>query len=271
MTITCMAVAQAPSLPGQLDRNTDRAIELISSGADAGADIIVLPELFLCGYDPAGIARNPARHVVSADGEHCRLIAHHAAGRRIAAIIGAAVETSDGIANAALVIAPDGTVLHVYRKTKLWGEEAEVFVPGAGPVVVNLAGTRIGLSICFDAGFPEHMRALALAGADVIACPAAFAQGEERRRYELYYPSRALENTLYVAVSNAVGMQGGLEMFGDSALFGPRGHEIARVGGATGLVTALIDKDEIARAREDLPYLACLTRGHIEVPIIEWR
>lgn len=265
-----IAVAQAPSLPGQLDRNTRQAEDLISAAADNGADIVVLPELFLCGYDIAGIARDPSTYVVSPDGLHCQRIAQKAADCETAVIVGAAIATATGTSNAALVFAPDGTIVHCYHKAKLWGDEAKVFVPGAGPVVVDLAGTRIGLAICFDAGFPEHTRALALAGADVIACPAAFAKGAERHRYEIYFASRALENTLVVAVSNAVGLQGGLEMFGESALFDPWGREIARVAGTTGFETTLIDKHEIARAREELPYLALLDSNLTKVPIIEW-
>lgn len=266
-----IAVAHAPSLPGRLDTNTDRAIELISSAADAGAGIVILPELFLCGYDPAGIARDPVSHVIKADGEHCSRIARHAAERGIAAIVGAAIDTGAGVANAALVVAPDGTIVDVYCKAKLWGEEADVFVPGPGPVLVDLAGVRIGMSICFDAGFPEHYRTLALAGADAIACPAAFSHGEQRHRYEIYFRSRALENTLYVAVSNAVGWQGGQEMFGDSALFGPRGNEIGRVSGTFGVVSTPIDEDEITRAREDIPYLACLDKDPAQVSFMKWR
>ncbi|WP_170984400.1 carbon-nitrogen hydrolase family protein [Rhodoligotrophos defluvii] len=271
-----LAVAQAPSFPGQIDRNVEQAIALISTAAEAGADIVVLPELFLCGYDPAAIKANPAAHVLKPDDDPCKRLTRASAERRVAVIVGGAIEVDGGVANAALVIAPDGDIIHVYRKAHLWGTEAEAFVAGGGPVLVNLAGTRIGLSICFDAGFPEHMRALALAGADVIACPAAFAVGEERHRYNLYYPVRALENTLYLGVSNAVGLQGGLEMFGESALFSPRGHEIARIQDSVGVAVTAIDSAEIARARADLPYLANLANSpnplpaRINIPVIEW-
>lgn len=265
-----IAVAQAPSIPGQVAKNVDQAIDLISMAAEAGADIVVLPELFLSGYDPPGIRADPATYVVSPDSEHCRRLSGASAEGKIAAIVGGAIKVEGGVANAALVIAANGEIVHVYQKAHLWGEETDAFVRGTTPTIVNFSGTRVGLSICFDAGFPEHMRALALAGAQVIACPAAFAYGEERRRYELYYPTRALENTVYVGVANAVGWQGGLEMFGNSALFGPRGHEIARISDCVGVVATSIDEEEIAGARKDLPYLASLSKDPIEVPIIDW-
>jgi predicted amidohydrolase len=266
-----VAVAQAPSLPGRVGENVGRAVELIGMAADAGAVLVLLPELFLSGYEPEAIAADPASHVIKTDDAECGRLRSACAARGVAAVVGAAVACGGGVANAALVLAPDGALLHVYRKVKLWGEEARAFVAGDSPVVVDLAGLKVGLAICFDAGFPEHARALALAGAEVIACPSAFAEGEERHRYELYFPVRALENTLYVAVSNAVGRQGGLEMFGDSVLFSPRGHEIARIGREVGIETAEIDPAEIAAARRELPYLANLPKSPIDVPIIEWR
>ncbi len=271
MTMKSIAIAQAPSLPGRLDANVAQALTLIATAADQGADIVVLPELFLSGYDPAGIAADPAAHVVVPEDARCRRLAGLCAERGIASIVGAAVGNGEAVANAALVIAPDGEIVHVYRKAHLWGAERDAFVCGSGPVLVDLAGTKVGLAICFDAAFPEHARALALAGAEVIACPVAFAFGEERRRYQLYYPARALENTLYVAVSNSVGLQGGLQMFGDSALFGPRGQAIAQIAEPVGVATAPLDGEEIARARRDLPYLADLPKSPIEVPVIEWR
>lgn len=271
MTGARIAVAQAPSVPGRLDANVERAVGLIAAGAGAGAGLVVLPELFLSGYDPRAIAAEPDRHVVAAGDPRCLRLARACAEHRAAAIVGGAFRIPAGVVNAALVISAEGKPVHLYRKVHLWGEERRAFVPGSRPTVVDIAGLRVGMSICFDAGFPEHMRALALAGVDLIACPAAFAAGEERRRYELYYPMRALENTVYVAVSNAVGDQGGLEMFGESFLFGPRGSEIARVRSEVGIATALVDNSEIERARDDLPYLRELSPTPVEAIMITRR
>ena len=107
-----------------------------------------------------------------------------------------------------------------YNKIQLWATERAVFTPGDRYVMFGLDGFRIGVLICYDAGFPEHSP-LARAGADLIVCPSAFARGDEERRYDLYFPQRALENTVYVAVANAVGEQGGLSMFGAAASLGP--------------------------------------------------
>ena len=272
MTGPTIAVAQAPSLPGRLGDNARQAVSLIVAAAKGGASLVILPELFLSGYDVPGIIAEPVDHVVTAGDETCAWLQNVCADLSIGAIVGGAVRLGEGIANGALVIAPDGSLVHVYRKVRLWGEEARAFVPGTRPTLIDLAGLRVGLSVCFDAGFPEHFRALTLAGAELIACPSAFAVGEERHRYALYFPMRALENTVYVAVANAVGTQGGLEMFGDSGIFGPRGHRLCQIESRTGVAAASIDRGELERARADLPYLQELARRGIAEPeVVKWR
>jgi predicted amidohydrolase len=272
MTGPTVAVAQAPSLPGKLGDNARQAVSLIAAAAEGGASLVVLPELFLSGYDVPGIIAEPADHVVTPGDEICARLQNVCANLSIGAIVGGAVGLGEGIANGALVIAPDGSLIHVYRKVRLWGEEARAFVPGARPILIDLPGLRVGLSVCFDAGFPEHFRALTLAGAELIACPSAFAVGEERHRYDLYFPMRALENTVYVAVANAVGTQGGIEMFGDSSIFSPRGHPLCRIESPTGVAATPIDRGELERTRTDLPYLRELARRAVAAPeVVKWR
>jgi 5-aminopentanamidase len=265
-----LAVAQAPSLPGRILENVEQAIALIRNAAGEGAGYVVLPELFLSGYDVQGIIDRPDLHVLALDDVPCRRLQEACANKRIVAVIGGAFALEDGVANGALVIARDGRVAHVYRKVHLWGNENDAFVAGRRPTLLSFSDLCIGMAICFDAGFPEHMRALALAGADVIVCPAAFADNDERRRYELYFPTRALENTVYVAVANAIGDQGGVRMFGESLLIGPRGNELGRIRTATGIECMPIDRDQIARSRADLPYLSGLWRCENAPLTIEW-
>lgn len=270
MSVPILAVAQAPSLPGRIPQNVEQAVTLIRNAAAAGANYVVLPELFLSGYDIDGIINGPELHAVSPDDAQCRRLQQACATHDIVAVVGGAFAVEGGLANGALVIARDGKVLHLYRKVHLWGNENEAFLPGRCPTLLSFPDIRIGMSICFDAGFPEHMRALALAGADAIVCPAAFAEGDERHRYELYYPTRALENTVYVAVANAVGDQGGVRMFGESLLVGPRGNELGRIRTEAGIEVTKVDRDQIDQSRKDLPYLSDLSRCEKAPLTIEW-
>lgn len=264
---TTIAVAQAPSIPGAIDENVTQATVLIQQAAESGANIVVLPELFLSGYDIAGIEADPQRHLVAPTDPPVGRLRHVCADRRVATIVGAAVDLGADAVNAALVISADGELLDVYAKVHLWGHERGPFVAGSHLTVAQLAGCQVGIAICFDAGFPEHVRALAVAGAEVIAAPSAFAVGEERLRYERYFPLRALENTVYVAASNAVGLQGGAEMFGDSLLIGPRGEEIGRVQDPIGVAVGAVDSGHLDTARRELPYLSELAATAPDLPV----
>src|SRR6202042_1156808 len=73
--------------------------------------------------------------------------------------------------NSAALVDADGACT-IYRKTHLWDREQTTFIAGNAPSpVLDTAAGRIGVAICYDAFFPEVMRGLALAGADVIAVP----------------------------------------------------------------------------------------------------
>ncbi|HEY8417170.1 MAG TPA: carbon-nitrogen hydrolase family protein [Limnochordales bacterium] len=268
MKTLTIAVAQAPPVAGNPAANAETACALLEQAAAQGARLTVFPELFLCGYDLEGIAADPDGYAVRLESEPLARIARACRDTESAAIVGACLSEEAGpaggdmssgsgiLTNAAVIIDAGGEVRAVYRKVQLWQGERTVFEPGDQYVLVDLFGFRVGVMICYDGGFPEHARALTLAGAEIIACPAAFAVGDEQRRYRLYFPQRALENTVYLAVSNAVGVQGGLAMFGESAIFDPAGRPLVSLGGGQGVGVAVVDRSVIAGVRRDLPYLA---------------
>jgi predicted amidohydrolase len=250
-----IAVGQAEAVSGEVSQNVATAVRLIEKAGERGAAILLLPELFLCGYDLGAIAHDPERSTVQVDGpelaplqETCR---HHG----VSVVVGACLSAEQGRTNSALVIGDEGSILAVYDKIHLWTTEQSHFTPGNRHVLVEIAGFRAGLAICYDAGFPEHCRALALAGAELLLCPSAFSTGEEERRYDLYFPMRALENTVYLAVANLVGEADGQRFFGRSAIFAPSGAPLAVAGSGEDVIVAEISHDRLAETRQALRYL----------------
>ena len=122
-----------------------------------------------------------------------------------AIVIGLAERRSDGrIANSALAIDRDGRIAGCYRKMQLFGDEAEAFIPGETLEIVELAGVRVGLMICFDIEFPEIGRALAVGGAELLVSISANMRpfGPDHR---LCVQARALENRRPHVYVNQVG------------------------------------------------------------------
>nr|WP_231748060.1 carbon-nitrogen hydrolase family protein [Auraticoccus cholistanensis] len=227
----------------------------VTRAGEQGAELVATSELVVGGYRTDLIRQGDLPTVLAGPGDP-RLDPLREATRRSAttALVGAAVAGPAGALNALLRIAPDGEVDVVYAKVHLWEEERRVFVPGWGPVLLEHAGVRIGLGICYDAAFPEYCRALARS-ADLLLFSSAFAAGEEERRYDIYHPSRALESGVHVAVVNAVGEQGGATFFGRSQLLDPWGRRTAVAGDAPEVVVVDVDPAACRTARQQLPYL----------------
>lgn len=160
---------------------------------------------------------------------------------------GSLYELSSGeLYNTAVVISPDGEVVAKYRKLFPWlpfetgftaGEEFGVFdIPGVG---------RFGLSICFDMWFPETVRALVWAGAEVILHPTLTTSAD--RELELVLgQAHAITNQCYFVDVNGVGTWGG----GLSQIIDPDGRVVQRAGGNEAVMTELLDLEWVTRARE---------------------
>jgi predicted amidohydrolase len=252
-----IAAVQAEPVPGDVARNAAAAARLARRAADAGARLAVLPELFLPAYHPPSLRADPVGTAVAADvggavvDPRLDPLRAAASGAGVAVVVGASVRRPDGRRTlSALVVAETGEVTAAYDKQQLWGaHERELFTPGAAGATLELAGWRLGLGICYDGCFPEHARAAALAGAHAYLCPSGYVTGSQHRR-DLYYPARALDNTVYVAFANAVGGAGEWRFGGGAAVYDPQGRPVARAGDeGEAVVVADLDPAELARVR----------------------
>jgi predicted amidohydrolase len=174
MTELRMAVAQAAAVTGDPAANALTARRLLGAAKNLGAELVVFPELFLCGHDLEAIAAQPELAVMSLDEGPIGVMRGRCASLGIAAVVGGCLAHDDGRANVAVVIDGAGEIAAVYERINLAPEERSLFEPGNRPVTCEVAGFRVGLAIGSDADFPEHVRALALAGVEAIAAPAVF-------------------------------------------------------------------------------------------------
>ena len=224
------------------DRDLARVGAAAASAADRGADVLVVPELLVSGYDPAAFPGPDPTRIP-------RL--RELAARHGVALV-AAEPDGDPPAITAVVVAADGTVLGHYRKTHLWGPaERAAFAPGDGtPLVVDLGGLRCGVAVCYDVEFPEVVRGLALAGAEVVLVPTALDDPAVAR---VLVPARAMENRVDLAYADHVGPG----FCGGSVIVGPDGRARARAGAvADTVLVADVTRDDLARARAGADYLA---------------
>jgi predicted amidohydrolase len=260
MSIIKVAAAQPISVPGNISKNVETLCQYLDSSKNMNVDLVIFPELFLCDLDVEALLKDAKSMSVSLDDPEIEKIQEHCRKKGISTIFGACLDCSGELRNSAIVIGSNGEILGTYDKINLWREELRVHTPGDQLQIFEIAGFKIGIAICIDAGFPEHIRALALEGAEVIACLNAFSPGEEEHRYHLYWPLRALENTVYVVTANLIGEAGSRTHFGKSAIFDPTGRLLERANSSEALIAAVLTKNRIAQVRSEITYLEDLRR-----------
>ncbi|WP_261720077.1 carbon-nitrogen hydrolase family protein [Streptomyces sp. FZ201] len=230
MSVLRIAVAQTPARSLDITGNARTAAANAIQAAQAGAGLVVLPELHLCAYDLPQLARHTHAATVHADEDRTvtdvRLspLARAATDHGITVLMGAAVRHPDGsLTNSLLAIDPTGGITVPYDKQHLWhDEEAALFTAGTRPGELTVHGRRLGLGVCYDMSFPEHARAAAVSGAEALLYPAAFATGTEHRA-AIYLKARALENTVYTVFANALGGPAHRPCAGAAAVYAPDG------------------------------------------------
>lgn len=170
-------------------------------------------------------------------------------------------------ANRQALIRPDATIAAIYDKLHMFdadlptGEtarESETYEPGDRAVLSEVEGLRLGHSICYDLRFPALYRALTLAGAQVMAIPAAFTRPTGEAHWEVLMRARAIETGSYVIAPAQGGFhEDGRGTWGRSLVVGPWGEIIAKLDhDEPGVLLAELDPAAVARARAAIPALA---------------
>jgi len=216
-------------------------------------DLLILPELFLTGYNIGGKVSDWAE---AADGPSAQAIAELARAHRVAIHYGFSERKGGGLYNSASCIGKDGSLLSTHRKLLLPpGFEGDHFSPGGSYTLFEIEGFKAATLICYDAEFPETFRAVAGAGAELVLVPTALG-AQWGVVANTVIPARAFENGVYVCYANSCGHENGMGFFGGSCVIAPDGRELARAGAGEELLHASIDNQAIQAAQSRLPYLA---------------
>ena len=223
-----LALAQINPTVGDLEGNAAKISRFIEQARDAGAELVLFPELALSGYPPEDLLLK--EHFLRANAEALTELAAGVEG--IVAVVGFPERTED-VFNAIAVIA-DGAVRTTYRKTRLWNygvaDEERYFQAGPGAAVIDLGDARIGLTVCEDLWVPgapasEEAEAGAALIVNASASPYQRAKGLQRERM---LQQRARDNLAAVAFCNTVGGQDELVFDGHSVVIDHEGCVLAR-------------------------------------------
>jgi NAD+ synthase (glutamine-hydrolysing) len=211
-----VGIAQLNCVVGDLRGNAARILGAVAEARRGGADLVVSPELSLCGYPPEDLLLRPA--FLTACAEELDRLAAQIAGPVV--LVGFP-EFVDGKRHNAVAVLRDGRVEAVYRKRELPNytvfDEQRYFEPGSDPCIVDIAGVRVGVVICEDIWFPGAARQACAAGAQLIVVPngSPYHTRQQGLRRGVV-TARARETGLAVVYVNRVGGQDELVFDGAS-------------------------------------------------------
>ena len=227
-----------------------RLLASVAEAAEAGAQVIVLPELCASGYGFRDVAEARSR-AEPADGPTVQLF-RELSVQHSTIVVGGFCERSDGDLpyNSAAVV-ENGDVLATYRKTHLWDSEKRVFDVGSvTPPVVTTSVGQVAVMICYDAEFPEMVGSVALRGAQLVVVPSNWPINHppagERAPEVIKAQAFAAVNRVFSVVADRVGSERGTEWIGGSVICDVEGYAVA--GPAHGEPVVLVADLDLPRA-----------------------
>lgn len=248
------------SAAGDSDQRLTRIKAALAQAASNDADMLVGPELAVTGYGRGEVLQTLAQR---ADGPWVSDLQETVAQTGVSLVVGFPERDDAGCYISAVVIDRDNPATPVfYRKGQLYGTyEKSIFQsPGPATVVTDIGGLKMGFLICYDIEFPEHVRRLAQAGAEVIVVPTALPKSASAAFIARHMIRvRAFENQVFVVYADNADADARFEYQGLSSIVAPDGSVLASApeyGDA--LIYAEIDRDAFAQIKEENPYLTDL-------------
>jgi predicted amidohydrolase len=247
-----VAVAQVDIAWEDRRANLASVAPWISTAADAGARLVVLPEMFASGFSMrTDVTAEPA------EGPTWQFLRDSAMRHGLWIAGSVALRTTDAEShhNSLLLAAPDG-IVHRYDKLHPsgFGEEQKHFSAGANHTTVEVEGLRVTLFVCYDLRFADEF--WATAGETDCYVVVANWPSQRQRHWEVLLAARAIENQAYVVACNRVGNGGGDSFSGGSAIIHPWGDVLCTAQGGESLLLADVDPQEVATLRRRIPVLA---------------
>ena len=225
--------ATADDTATAVDRNLTRSIDLIERAAEAGASLVMFPEVQLSPFFP----QYPRKRSPYGDASQ---FAMNIDGPQVHAL-------RKACATYGIWASPN-----LYIEQKFY--EQDYYAPGDGFHVFDTPLGRIGIVICFDRHYPESIRTSVLRGADLVLVPTANTLAEPLEMFDWEVRVQAFHNSAIVAMCNRCGAEDGMEFSGRSIIAGPDGSTVAQAGAGDELLLADVDLAGARAMRGSKPY-----------------
>ncbi|KAB0878846.1 deaminated glutathione amidase [Cronobacter muytjensii] len=249
-----VAVGQFAVTP-DWQKNALICVTLMADAARRDAALLVLPEALLARSD-----NDPDLSVKSAqalNGEYVSRLREESARNGLTTLLTLHIPTREGRAANTLIALRGGEIIAQYQKLHLYDafamQESRLVDAGdAIPPLIEVAGMNVGLMTCYDLRFPEMALSLALAGAELLALPAAWVRGPlKEHHWATLLAARALDTTCYVVASGECGNRN----IGQSRIVDPLGVTLTAAAEGPDLIFAEVSAQRVSQVRAQLPVL----------------
>ncbi|MCG8493705.1 MAG: carbon-nitrogen hydrolase family protein [Sneathiellales bacterium] len=249
-----LGVFQMKALAGDISVNLEKIEKAAIKASREGADLLVTPELSLPGYGAGDAFSDLSLDMTSPEISDLQKIS---SDHNIALVAGFAEKAGEKIYNSAAFI--DGTKDPIcYRKSHLYGSYEKFHFSAEKPetVLINFKGCKLGFLICYDVEFPENVRRLALAGAEMVLVPTALPKDQYAPMVaRTVVPCRAFENQIFVAYANHCGSDGIFDYQGQSVIVAPDGEILSSAEDQEAVLVADCNPARYGQSRSANSYL----------------
>jgi N-carbamoylputrescine amidase len=240
-----------------------QGLNTIKDAANAGADLVIFPELSFSPFYPRVPIEERDEDVLDLaepiPGPTTESVAEIAKEFGVVVVFNMLERDGDQTYDTSPVIDADGTLLGCTRMMHVTEyenfHEQGYYTPGdTGAPVYDTAVGRLGVAICYDRHYPEYLRALALQDAEIVAVPQAGTAGEwPDGIYESEIRVAAFQHGFFMAMANRVGQEKNMLFEGSSLIADPTGRIVAQAPSAKAIILMAsvdLDKCREAPARE---------------------
>lgn len=252
MKTLTLALAQLRSNLFDKESNLHRILETMSIASSKHAQYVLFPELFATGYFLGDRVFDLAE---SLNGEMITKIREQAKLLEVGVIVGFPEKDGDHIYNSAVFIDRHGEILGNYRKNHLFDHEKAHFSPGDTVPIFDTPEGRFGIMITYDMEFPEIARILAIKGAQLILILNSNMMPYQPYQ-SVYLRARAMENHVFIAAANKVGLEEDGVFFGESEVIHPTGQTIYKSLNNEDIAIVSISLSETFEAKGVLDYIS---------------
>ena len=253
-----IALAQM-KISQEIEENVEKTLLVMEEAAKEGAQVICFPEVQFYPFFPQFEKQNVQDYELKIEDQIIKLLQKKCIEQKIMAIPNFYLKEGDRKFDASVVIDTKGEILGVSKMVHIVQLESfyekDYYSPSDnGFTVYNTPIGNIGMVICFDRHFPESIRTCVLQGADIIIIPTANTKGEPLEMFEWELRVQAMQNSVFIAMCNRVGMEGKMDFCGESIIIEPNGDVIKKADDQEQILFADVDMSAALKIRNQKPY-----------------